>query len=150
MKNHVFSLLLMVICLAAKSQLSNEQEKLYNQVLETSQKRYLALIQGNHKEIDVFFDDSVIMIASHLNQKLNLNQLKNSLVQKKLLYDTLYNLNVNPHFYNNNKMCILTGERQIVYKKPKMEVKIAFSEVFYLNDKNQWKMVYYHSNKVEK
>ncbi len=130
-------------------QLTSEQEKLYREVLKVNKKIFSAMIQGSHTEFDQFFDKNIIILQDHRNRKFNLNQFKDSISQKKLVYDTIYDLKVTPQFYNNNKICVLIGDRRIVYKYPKLDSKITFSEAFYLDDKNQWKIFYFHANKPE-
>ncbi len=144
MKKILLGICLLVTTNLVFSQLTSEQEKLYKDVLAVSEKRSAALIHGNHNDLGEFFDKNAIVILAHRNRKFNLEQFKDSMEQKKIAYDTIYDLSVKPQFYNDNKICILTIERKVVYKYPKLMFNINVTEVFYLNDKNQWIVMYYH------
>ena len=151
MKKILIALSLIMTTTFVFGQLTTEQEKLYKEVVEASQKRFIAIIKGNHKELNRFFHDSIIMILSHRKQKYTLKQYQDSMAYKILEYDTVHNLSDNPQFYNNNKICILTGERRIKYKRhPKLSLKFTFSEVFYLDENNQWKLIYLYASKPTK
>ena len=145
MKKILLGICLLVTTNLVYSQLTPEQEKLYKDVLAISEKRSATLILGDYKDLGDFFDEHAIVILSHRKNKFNLKQFQESMAQKKIAYDTIYDLSVKPQFYNDNKICILTIERKVVYKYPTLIFNINVSEVFYLNDKNQWIIMYYHA-----
>ena len=148
MKKILLGICLLITTNLVFSQLTPEQEKLYKDVLAIRAKKLHAISQEKHETLEEVFDSNVVIIRAHLNQKFNKNQLKNAFAQKQIVYDTLYDLEVIPQFYNDNKICILIGSIKYHYQKPKKQVFTTdFTDIYFLNKDNHWKNIYFHSQK---
>ncbi len=148
MKNILIGICLLVTTNIAFSQLTAEQEKLFKDVLATRSKKLFALNHENHAELNMLYDSNAQIIKTHQNLKFNKKQYLQSIAENKIEYDTLYDLKLIPQFYNNNKICILTGTSTAIFKKPtSQKMTFNFSDIYFLDDNNHWRSFYYHSEK---
>ncbi len=150
MKNILIGICLLVTTNVAFSQLTSEQEKSYKNILALREKKLVALSQEKHEVLEEVYDSNVIIIRAHRNEKFNKKEFKQAIAKNQLVYDTVYDLNVSPQFYNDNKICILTGTIRFHYQKPITQIIITdFTDIYFLNKHNHWKNIYFHSQKVE-
>ncbi len=148
MKKILLGICLLVTTNFVFAQLTPEQEKLYKEVLAVRAKKLHAISQEKHEVFEEIYDSNVIKIRNEFNTKYNKKEIKEAFVKKHYVYDTLYDLNIKPHFYNDNKICILTGTVKSHYQKPSVQViSTEFTDIYYLNKDNNWKNIYFHSQK---
>ena len=132
-------------------QLSQEQEKLYKEVLTARDKKLYAFSHQKYAALDEVYDKNALIIKLHNNRKYSKSQLKEAISKNDILYDTVYDLSVSPHFYNNNKLCVLTGVSFVKTIKPTIsKIKLQFTDIYFLDENNQWKSFYYQSSLEQK
>lgn len=141
---------LFIVAIMANAQLTPEQEVLYKKILDIRVKKLNALIKSNHQDLDKHYDSNVLIIRGHRDEKFNKNQFQQAIADKKFSYDTIYDLSSEAHFFNENKICIITGEVKFFYKTPNKKIIITkFTDMYYLNKHGDWKNMYFHSQKSE-
>ncbi len=148
MKKILLGICLLVTTNFVFAQLTPEQEKLYKEILAVRAKKLHAISQEKHEIFQEIYDTNAIVIRAEYNKKYNHKEFKQAFAQKEYVYDTLYDLNIKPDFFNDNKLCILTGTVKSHYQKPSVQViSTEFTDIYYLNKDNHWKNIYFHSQK---
>ena len=148
MKKILLGICLLVTTNLVFSQLTPDQEKLYKEILAVRAKKVNAVIHENHLALDLYYDSNAIVIKEPLNLKLNHKDNKKTFAQNKVEYDTIIDLKITPQFFNDNRICILSGVANVLFIKPvKQAVITDFTEIYYLNNDHHWKIIYFHSQK---
>ncbi len=146
MKNIILIFSLFIVGLISNAQLTANQENLLKEIKAARAIKLYGLAKEKLELLDKVYDSNALIIKGHKNERYSKKNLRKVIADKVIDYDTIYDAHVSAQFYNNDKICVLTGVSKVIYKKNENKIiELNFTDIYFLDSNNQWKSFYYHS-----
>ncbi len=145
----LFFLCAILFCTTAlfSQSLTNEQQQIYEKIKGLIQKRTDAALKNDHVGYQEVQDTGSVIVR--YGKKHPKNEFHKLIQDKQVSWESITIDQTEPHFYDDNKICIILGKATIKMTKPsKVDKNIHFTDVF-VNKDGHWKSIYFSNTEAK-